>query len=154
MKISGKINSTRENPMEQFSQNHMLSPELILLICIFIILSHKQLISSVFLKAGIPSIQWLLIQFCLSLARDHSFPKLCWAFYPWLCKYDEQQTYPWHQTMFIHVTIWPKLLEGWNTVLMSPRSQAGSLSRLICPALSFYPTDTHIEVITHTVTST
>lgn len=63
--------------MEQFSQKHTLSQEIILLIYIFIILSHKQLISFVFSESKNPKFPVTTNTVCLSLARDHSFPKLC-----------------------------------------------------------------------------
>ena len=66
------------------------SQEFILLIYIFIIISHKELtrICSVFSDSKNPSFQGLQKWFCLWLARDHNLPELCWAFHPQLSKCD------------------------------------------------------------------
>lgn len=63
--------------MEQFSQKRMLSQELILLICIFIILSHKQLISFVFSESRNPKFSVITDTVLFKSSQDHSFPKLC-----------------------------------------------------------------------------
>ena len=84
------------NQTETHSSNTVLffpsqqSQEFILLIYIFIIISHKELtgICSVFSDSKNPSFQGLWKWSCLGLAKDHNLPELCWAFYPWLCECD------------------------------------------------------------------
>lgn len=79
VKISGKINLRGKSPMDQFSQEGILSQDLDLLTYIFITLSVKNWLKFLlcFLQARIQVFRSYRSNSVESLARDQNFPKLC-----------------------------------------------------------------------------